>query len=64
MAGNSFRSHVVRCSDECVCVAFCAELAADSKIAELDLPVSAEENVAGFDVSVDNFLAVEVCEAV
>lgn len=64
LPSDTLGSHVVRCADERVRVTLSSELAADTKIAEFDLPVAAEEDIAGFDVTVDNFLAVEIGETV
>lgn len=50
LAGDSFRSHVVRGADERVGVALGAKLPADAKVTELHLAVSAKEDVGGFDV--------------
>ncbi len=50
LTGDALGSHVVRRADEGVCVALCAEFAADSEIAEFDLAVAAEEDVGWFDV--------------
>lgn len=41
LSRNSFRSHVIARSDERICIAFCAELARDTEITQLDLAVAA-----------------------
>ena len=61
---DPLRSHVVRCADERIGIAFGSKLAAHSEIAQFDLAVSAQEDIAGFDVSVDDLLAVEVSQAI
>jgi hypothetical protein len=64
LAGDSFWCHVVGCSDEGVGISFRSELTANPEITELDLAVSAQKDITGFDVSVDNLLAVKIGEAV
>ena len=50
LARDALRRHVVRGADEGVGVAARAELAADAEVAQLDLPVAAQEDVGGLDV--------------
>ena len=50
LARDALGRHVVRGADEGVGVTACAELAADSEVAEFHLTVAAEEDVGGFDV--------------
>lgn len=50
LARYPFRSHVVRCTNESVGIALGSEFSADSKIAKLDLAVTAEKDVGWFDV--------------
>nr|POE88384.1 hypothetical protein CFP56_11613 [Quercus suber] len=64
LPGDAFGGHVVGGADEGVGVAFGAELAADAEVAELDLALAREQDVAGLDVAVDDAVAVEVGEAV
>ena len=64
LARDTLRGHVVGRADEGVCVAFRSELAAHAEVAQLDLAVAAQEDVAGLDVAVDDLLAVQVGEAV
>lgn len=56
--------HIVACAYEGICVALGAKFAADAEVAEFYFAVAAQEDVAGFDVSVDDFPAVEVGEAI
>jgi hypothetical protein len=64
LPGDPFGSHVVRRPDKGICVPFGSELTADPEITELNLAVSAQQDVAGLDVSVDDLLAVEIGQAI
>ena len=64
LSRDPLRGHVVRCTDKCICVAFGSELAADAEIAQLDFAISTQEDVAGFDVSMDDLFAVEIGQAI
>ena len=50
MTGDSLRGHIVGGADEGVGVSFGTELATDTKVAKLDLAVTAQQNVGGLDV--------------
>lgn len=53
--------HVVTRSNKRIRVAFRSEFARHAEITQLDLPVAAEQNIRGLDISVDNAVLVEVC---
>lgn len=57
---NALGGHVVAGTDESAGVALGAELARHAEIAEFDVAVAAEEDVAGLDVAVDDLFGVEV----
>lgn len=61
---DTFGSHVVRCADESVGIALGAELTTHTKVAELDIATTREEDVAGLDVTVDDAAGVKVGEAI
>ena len=50
LPGDPFRRHVVRGSDESVRIPSRSELAAYAKVAQLDLPVPAQQDVRWLDV--------------
>lgn len=54
LAGDPLGSHVVRSADESVGVALRAELSADAKVTEFDVAGASEQDVAGFDIAMDN----------
>jgi len=61
---DSLGRHVVRCADEGIRISLGTEFSTDTKVAQFYLAVAAEEDVAWFDISMDDLFAVEVCEAV
>ena len=61
---DSLRCHIITRPDECIRISLRTELTTDSKITQLDLAISAEEDIAGFDVTVDDLLAVQVGQAI
>lgn len=50
LSSNSFRCHVVGGTNKSIGVAFGAELAADTEVAEFDLTITAEEDIGRFDI--------------
>ncbi len=63
LARDALGRHVVAGSDEGIRLAFGTEVAGNAKVAQLDGAIAAEENVAWFDVPVDDLLAVQVGQA-
>lgn len=63
LASNSFWRHVVAGADECVGLTLGSEISRDTKIAQLDRAVTAEQDVGRLNVSVDNASGVEVSKA-
>lgn len=64
LPGDTLRRHVVARAYKRVRISPRAEFSRDAEIAELDLAASAEQDVTGFDITVDDLSAVQVCQAV
>lgn len=64
MSGDPFGSHVVRGANERIGITLRAELTGHTEIAKLNLPISAEQDVAWLDVSMNNTVRVQVGQAV
>jgi len=64
LASNTLRCHVVAGADERVGLALCTEITRHTKVAELDVSIPAEQDVAGLDVTVDDLFAVQIRQAV
>lgn len=50
LARDAFGRHVIRGANECICIAFGAELAADAEVAESDLARAGKQNIGGLDI--------------
>lgn len=64
LACNAFWGHVVGRSNEGICVSLGAKFSRHSKIAELDLTIAAQEDVARLDVAVDDAMRVKIGKAI